>query len=85
LTKNCKRVCLANTLEEIKIAANLKDEMIENKECQCLTRSTIEFIELWGQLHNPNFKRIEFDAFRNEPGLNSFTLAPKKWIETTND
>ena len=36
------------------------------------------------QLHNPNFKRIEFDAFKNEAGSNSFTLTPKKWIETTN-
>jgi len=48
------------------------------------TRSTIEFIGLWEQLHNPNFKRIEFDAFKNESGSNSFTLTPKKWIETTN-
>ena len=48
------------------------------------TRSTIEFIGLWEQLHNPNFKRIEFDAFRNESGSDSFTLTPKKWIETTN-
>ena len=48
------------------------------------TRSTIEFIGLWEQLHNPNFKGIEFDAFRNESGSNSFTLTPKKWIETTN-
>jgi len=48
------------------------------------TRNTIEFIGLWEQLHNPNFKGIEFDAFRNESGLNSFTLTPKKWIETTN-
>jgi len=48
------------------------------------TRSTIEFIGLWEQLHNPDFKGIEFDAFRNESGLNSFTLTPKKWIETTN-
>mgnify|MGYP002630499344 FL=1 len=47
------------------------------------TRSTIEFIGLWEQLHNPNFKRIEFDAFRNESGSNSFTLTPKKWIEST--
>jgi len=48
------------------------------------TRSTIEFIGLWEQLHNPDFKRIEFDAFRNESGSNSFTLTPKKWIESTN-
>jgi hypothetical protein len=48
------------------------------------TRSTIEFLGLWEQLKNPNFKRIEFDAFRNESGANSFTLTPKKWIEATN-
>ena len=47
------------------------------------TRSAIEFLGLWEQLNNPNFKRIEFDAFRNEAGSNSFTLTPKKWIEST--
>jgi len=48
------------------------------------TRNTIEFLGLWEQLRNPNFKSIEFDAFKNEAGANSFTLTPKKWIETTN-
>ena len=47
------------------------------------TRNTIEFLGLWEQLHNPNFKSIEFDAFKNEAGSNSFTLTPKKWIEAT--
>lgn len=47
------------------------------------TRSTIEFVGLWEQMHNSNFKSIEFDAFRNESGLNSFTLTPKRWIEST--
>jgi len=48
------------------------------------TRNTIEFLGLWEQLRNPNFNSIEFDAFRNESGANSFTLTPKKWIEATN-
>lgn len=48
------------------------------------TRYTIEFIGLWEQLNNPNFKGIEFDAFKNEAGANSFSLTPQKWIETTN-
>lgn len=48
------------------------------------SRSTIEFIGLWEQLHNPGFKGIEFDAFRNEAGSNSFTLTPKRWINSTN-
>jgi hypothetical protein len=47
-------------------------------------RSTIEFLGLWEQLHNESFKSIEFDAFKNEAGSNSFSLTPKKWIETTN-
>jgi hypothetical protein len=31
------------------------------------TRSAIEFCGLWEQLNNPDFKRIEFDAFRKMP------------------
>jgi hypothetical protein len=48
------------------------------------TRNAIDFCGLWEQINNPNFKRIEFDAFRNESGSNSFALTPQKWIETTN-
>ncbi len=47
-------------------------------------RNTIEFLGLWEQIHNPNFKSIEFDAFKNEAGSNSFTMTPKRWIEATN-
>src|SRR6202035_6072244 len=32
----------------------------------------------------PNFKGLEFETFKNEAGLNSFHLSPKKWIDTTN-
>ncbi|MFR9590980.1 MAG: KilA-N domain-containing protein [Rikenellaceae bacterium] len=48
------------------------------------TRYTIEFMGLWEKIHNPNFKSIEFDAFRSEAGLNSFVLTPQRWIERTN-
>ncbi len=48
------------------------------------TRSAIEFCGLWEQLNNPDFKSIEFDAFKNESGSNSFALTPQKWIDTTN-
>ena len=47
-------------------------------------KDTIEFLGLWEQLHNPNFKPIEFDRFRKEAGANAFTLSPQKWIENTN-
>ena len=29
-------------------------------------RNTIEYLGVWEQLHNPNFKRIEFDGFRKK-------------------
>ncbi len=47
------------------------------------TRYTIEFMGLWEKIHNPNFKSIEFDAFKNEAGSNSFVLTPQRWIEAT--
>lgn len=48
------------------------------------TRSAIEFCGLWEQLNNADFKSIEFDAFKNESGSNSFALTPQKWIDSTN-
>jgi len=47
-------------------------------------RNTIEFLGIWEKIHNDNFKPIEFDGFRKEAGLNSFTLSTQKWVETTN-
>ncbi len=47
-------------------------------------KDTIEFLGLWEQLHNSNFKPIEFDRFRKEAGYNAFTLSPQKWINNTN-
>ena len=46
-------------------------------------RSTIEYLGLWEQLHNPNFKPIEFDRFKNQAGGNSFALTPQQWIKAT--
>ena len=48
------------------------------------SRDVIEFLGLWEQLNNPNFKPVEFDGFRNAAGANAFTMSPKKWIEGTN-
>ena len=46
--------------------------------------STIEFIGLWEQIHNPDFNSIEFDGVKNLAGSNSFSLTPKRWSEITN-
>ena len=47
-------------------------------------RSTIEFLGLWEQLNNPDFKVVEFDQFKNDAGSNAFVLSPQKWIKETN-
>lgn len=57
------------------------DDIIKN---WLRNRNTIELLGFWEQMHNPNFKPVEFDGFRKQAGLNSFTMTPKKWIETTN-
>ena len=47
-------------------------------------KSTVAFVGLWELIHNPNFNCVEFEAIKNEAGLNSFVLTPKRWVETTN-
>jgi hypothetical protein len=64
-----------------KYKSNAPDDVIKN---WIRNRATIEFIGLWEQLNNPNFKPVEFDGFKNEAGSNTFILSPKKWINATN-
>ena len=47
-------------------------------------RNVLEYLGLWEQLYNPDFKPLEFEGFRKEAGLHAFTLSPQKWISTTN-
>ena len=47
-------------------------------------RYTIEFLGTWEQIHNPNFKVVEFDHFRRQAGLPSFFLSVSEWVEQTN-
>lgn len=47
-------------------------------------RNTIEFLAVWETLHNPGFNRVQFEAVKNEAGLNRFVMTPTKWIEQMN-
>jgi len=47
------------------------------------SRTTIEFLGIWEQLNNSDFKGVEFDSLLYEAGSNSFTLSPTKWAEIT--
>ena len=60
--------------------AERTDDLVRN---WLRNRNTIEFLGIWEQLNNPDFKPVEFDGIRIQAGLNSFTLTPKQWIEKT--
>jgi len=46
-------------------------------------RTTLEFLAAWEMLYNPDFKVVEFDHFKSNAGLHTFTLSAKEWIEKT--
>ena len=47
------------------------------------TRYTIEFLDTWEMIHNPNFKLVEFDHFRMQASLPNFVMGVSEWIEKT--
>ena len=48
------------------------------------SRSTLEFLGTWEQIYNPDFKVVEFDHFKQEAGLHTFTLSVSDWVNSTN-
>ena len=47
-------------------------------------RVTLEFLGTWEQIYNPEFKVVEFDHFKLEAGLHTFTLSVSEWVDKTN-
>ena len=47
-------------------------------------RNIIEFLGVWEELHNPDFNRVQFEAVKNEAGLNRFVMTPTKWTVQMN-
>lgn len=47
-------------------------------------KDVILYLGLWESINNENFKRVEFDAFKNEAGSNKFKISPQRWIKSTN-
>ena len=46
------------------------------------SRDIVEFLGLWETLHNPDFKRSEFDTFKKDAGTNAYTFSIKEWNES---
>lgn len=73
-------ICLtdmANAKEGESRAADIIKNWLRN-------RYTLEFLGSWEQMHNPDFKVVEFDHFKMQAGLPSFVLSVSEWIEKTN-
>jgi hypothetical protein len=46
--------------------------------------ATIDYLGTWETLYNPDFKVVEYDHFRRNAGVPSFTLSVNGWVEATN-
>lgn len=68
---------MANAIEGDSRAADIIKNWIR-------IRYTLEFLGIWEQIKNPNFKMVEFDHFKTQAGLPNFVLSATEWIEKTN-
>ncbi len=48
------------------------------------TRYALEFLSVWEQINNPNFKVVESDHFKMQAGLPNFVMSTSEWLEKTN-
>ena len=46
-------------------------------------RSTLEYLSIWEQLYNPDFKVFESEHFKKQAGLLTFTPSVSEWIDQT--
>ena len=47
------------------------------------SKNTLEYLELWEQLNNPNFKGANSTPPLKESDSNAFTMSPTRWVELT--
>ena len=47
-------------------------------------RGTLEYLSVWEQIYNPQFKVFESEHFKKQVGLLTFTPSVSEWIDKTN-
>ena len=47
-------------------------------------RGTLEYLSVWEQIYNPNFKVFESEHFKKQAGLLIFTPSVSEWVNETN-
>lgn len=78
--KNTDYICISD-IAKAKIGNSKTDDVIKN---WLRNRNTLEFLGTWESIYNINFKPVEFDGFRKNAGLHTFTLSVTEWVEKTN-
>ena len=66
------------------IAKYRSDDTNDTIRAWMRSKETLAFLGLWEKMHNPNFKPVEFEGFKNDAGYNTFTMSPQKWINGVN-
>ena len=73
-------ICISD-FDKYKNGKSKSDDIIRN---WLRNRITLEFLGTWESIYNPNFNSVEFDGFRKNAGLHTFTLSVTQWCEKTN-
>lgn len=73
-------ICISD-FTKFKEGKSTSDDVIRN---WLRNRITLEFLGTWESIYNPNFNSVEFDGFKNQAGLHTFTLSVTEWCSKTN-
>lgn len=71
LNDNDDYICISD-IAKAKDGASIIKDVIKN---WLRNWSTLEFLGTWEKIYNKNFKGVEFDAFKSQAGLHTFTLS----------
>jgi hypothetical protein len=70
-------ICLTEMVANIDDGNRLIERWLNSK-------TTVDFLGVWEQLNNKDFKTPEFRGIRENVGSSSYFLSVKKWVDQTN-
>ena len=78
--KQTDYICISD-IAKAKDGNSISKDVVKN---WLRNRQTLEFLGTWESIYNSNFNGVEFDAFKSNAGLHTFTLSPSEWVDKTN-
>jgi len=77
------RVIQINDEDYINLTDMIKEYGEDSIKNWMRSKDTLEFLGVWEQLYNQNFRTVEFDRLRNEAWTNRFLMSVKKRTDAT--